>query len=74
MRQGCGISVEIKSPLHYIAGLAVAVAISVPAPAAAQKDEAAAASIWQRLDVDWTYQLAGSLLRPRKTNVCRQSG
>jgi hypothetical protein len=26
------------------------------------------------LDVDWTYQLAGSLLRPRKTNVCRQSG
>ena len=34
----------------------------------------AVASICQRLDVDWNYQLAGSLLRPRKTNVCRQSG
>jgi hypothetical protein len=34
----------------------------------------AVASICQRLDVDWTYQLAGNLLRPRKTNVRRQSG
>jgi hypothetical protein len=34
----------------------------------------AVASICQRLDVDWNYQLAGSLLRPRRTNVCRQSG